>query len=182
MATGYTGPVTLDHALTGDTLLHIDGLTYAVLDPARLDFAAAQPARKTASIRVRTATAGETIVTRPDAIEEASFFATGGELIFINDLPDGREDAYLPRDASGRPNGDEVLAGAYEAAGDGHYRPVATPCPVLHQVIDRPVVMLDVWGPGQHQFLTLGASLKLESGRVTGIDRHAFALTWTVEA
>src|SRR5437773_11912736 len=45
----------------------------------------------------------------------------------------------------------------------------------LPEIITQPTSIKDAWGPGSHQFLYEGATLKCDdSGRTTGIDRDAF--------
>lgn len=48
------------------------------------------------------------------------------------------------------------------------------------KIIIIPTCIKNAWGEGSHQFLSLGATLKidLETGRVTGISKDAFDRTW----
>ena len=175
-------------ALTGETVRHSDGVDYAVIDTSRVDFEseAATFGKKTKPTLVRVAKAGEEIITSPGAVEESRTVAKGGEMIFVNRLPNGKEDAFIPRDGSGVANGQQVLDQRYELVGgdvNGEgalFRPKGAPSRLLHEVVDRPTVIKDAWGPGQHQFLDKGATLKTENGRVTGIDKAAFDETWNI--
>lgn len=180
--------MTIEAAYTGETITHSDGIAYQVLDTTRLDFSAEGVVlgKKTKPTLVRAAKAGEVVVTSPGKVEESRVTAKGGELMFINHLPGGVEDMFIPHDAAGVPNGRQVLDERYELVGgdvnaDGAYfRPSGLPNPLLHEVIDRPTVIKDAWGAGSHQFLGEGATLKSEKGRVTGIDKAAFDETWSL--
>lgn len=173
---------------TGETIKHNDGIDYAVLDVSKLNFEApeAKFGKKTKPTLIRKANSGEEIVTSPGQIEESRIIAKGGELVFINQLPDGKEDAFIPRDSSGAPNGQQILDERYELVGGdisnegAFYRPKGAPSRLLHEVITQPTVIKDAWGTGNHQFLAEGATLKIENGRVTGIDKAAFDETWSI--
>ena len=148
--------VNINSAYTGESIKHSDGIDYAE------------------------------IVTSPGKVEESRVTAKGGEYIFINQLPGGKEDAFIPRDSSGIANGAQILADKYELVGGNinaegaFYRPKGVPSKLLHEAISKPTVIKDAWGPGSHQFLAEGATLKSENGRVTGIDKAAFDETWSL--
>ncbi|MDX2073785.1 MAG: hypothetical protein SFX19_05400 [Alphaproteobacteria bacterium] len=180
--------VDINAAYTGETIQHSDGINYAVVDTSKLNFEAPEAVfgKKTKPTLVRAAKPGEEIVTSPGKVEESRIVAKGGELIFINQLPGGIEDAFIPRDGSGAPNGQQILDERYEVVGGdingegAFFRPKGTPSKLLHEVVTKPTVIKDAWGAGSHQFLGEGATLKSEKGRVTGIDKAAFDETWGI--
>lgn len=178
----------IDNSYTGQKIRHSDGVDYAVIDTSKLDFTEATLGKKTKDTLVKAAAPGEVIVTNPGTTEESHVTAKGGELIFINELPGGKKDRYIPRAPDGTPNGQNILSEAYElVSGDvnragAYYRPKGPPSQILHEAVSRPSVILEAWGPGSHQFLTKGATLKLDNGRVTGIDKNALNETWSVLA
>ncbi|MFO0389295.1 MAG: hypothetical protein ACK502_06210 [Alphaproteobacteria bacterium] len=178
----------IKQGMNAQTIKNSDGVNYTVLDTTKLDFDAPEAVfgKKTKPTLVRTAKPGEEIITSPGKVEESRITAKGGEVIFVNQLPDGREDAYIPRDANGRPNGQQILNEKYEAIGDDPngkgalFRPKGSPSKLLPAAITEPTVIKDAWGPGNNQFLDVGATLKLDNGRVTGIDKAAFDETWSI--
>jgi hypothetical protein len=175
-------------AYTGETIRHSDGIDYAVLDTTRLNFDAPDAVfgKKTKPTLIRAAKAGEEIVTSPGKVEESRTTAKGGELIFINKLPGGVEDAFIPRDATGAANGQQILDEKYELVGGdingegAYFRPKGTPSKLLHEAVTKPTVIKDAWGAGSHQFLGEGATLKQDKDRATGIDKAAFDETWSL--
>lgn len=76
---------------TGQTVRHTDGVDYAVIDTSTLDFSEAALGKKTKATLRKGGSAGEVIVTNPGTTEESRVTAKGGELIFINKLPGGKE-------------------------------------------------------------------------------------------
>lgn len=177
----------IDNAYTGETIRHNDGRVYSVLDTTKIEFEshAVVIGSKTKLTHARAAMPSEVIVTSPGSTEEARYTALGGEVVFINLLPNGVEDAYVPRDAEGNANGQAILEQRYtHVAGDltsgATYRPNAVPSRLLHEVVDRPTVIKDAWGVGAHQFLDKGATLKADGNRATGIDKAAFDETWSI--
>lgn len=174
-------------AYTKETLHHPNGQSYAVINTKALDFTGPDAGfgRKTRPIKVKIAKPGEMIYTQPDGHDETpAYVATGGECIFINDTPDGAVDTFVPRDAAGTPIGFAILEAGYtliggDIHGDGaFYRPVMKQVPILHEAIDRPSVIKNAYGEGQHAFLNEGATLKLDNGNVSGIAKAAFDFTW----
>jgi hypothetical protein len=173
---------------TPETILHTDGIAYAVLDCAKLDFSGRDVkfGKKTKPTLVRIAKKGEVIITQPGTVEESRIEATGGELVFTNYLPGDVEDVFIPRDAHGNPNGREILSERYRMIGGnilgegGLFQPRNAPFKLLHEAITEPTCIKDAWGPGNHQFLGKGATLKLDGTRVTGIDKAAFDETWSI--
>ncbi len=180
--------VDINAAYTGETIKHSDGIDYAVIDTSKLNFEAPEAVfgKKTKPTLIRIAKVGEEVVTSPGKVEESRITAKGGEYIFINQLPGGKEDAFIPRDGAGVANGEQVLAEKYELVGGdvngegAFFRPKGTPSKLLHEIITKPTVVKDAWGAGSHQFLGEGATLKSEKGRVTGIDKAAFDETWSI--
>lgn len=180
--------VDISSAYTGETIKHSDGVDYAVIDTTRLNFDAPEAVfgKKTKPTLVRVAKAGEEIVTSPGKVEESRITAKGGELIFINKLPGGVEDAFIPRDVSGAANGQQIVDEKYELVGGdingegAFFRPKGTPSKLLHEAVTKPTVIKNAWGAGRHQFLGEGATLKQDKGRATGIDKAAFDETWSI--
>jgi len=177
----------ITHCYSGETIHHTDGIDYAIIDTGKLDFSKAQFGKKTKPTLVRLAKAGETIVTSPGKAEEIRYSALGGEVVFVNQLPGGVEDSFVPRTPSGQPNGQEVLDKKYELVGGdlcgegAFFRPKGAPLRILHEVVVRPTVIIDAYGSGNHQFLGEGATLKKEGEkRPSGIDKAAFDETWSI--
>jgi hypothetical protein len=178
----------ISYAYTGEVIHHPSGQPFAVLDTARLNFDTPEIlfGKKITPTKVRVAQPQEEIVTTLGTIEESRTVAAGGELVFINLLPDGTENAYIPRDANGTPNGAALLEKNYtliggDIQGEGaFYRPISAPCKLMHEVIATPTVIAHAWGEGQHQFLEAGATLKYENGRISAIHKHAFDATWSL--
>lgn len=173
-------------AYTGEKILHSDQKAYDVLDTTQIDFknCTIKLAQKTGNILVRIAIKRETINTIPYSIVESHYTAKGGELIFINSQFN-EMDAYVPRDIHGNPNGKQLLHENYKLI-DGNlssgaiYCPIAKPIKILHEYITQPTCIKNVWGVGNHQFLQEGATLKIESNPITGIDKIAFKETWKI--
>jgi hypothetical protein len=179
--------VSIDAAYTGQFVRNSDGQDYEVIDPAKVTFNGPEAGfgKKTKPTLARIARAGEEVVTNPGSIEESRVTAAGGEAIFINELPGGKRDEYIPRN-NGIANGQQILNERYELIGGdinaegAYFRPKGAPVQILHEAVIKPTVILDAWGKEQHQFLTNGATLKLQDGRITGIDKAAFDDTWSV--
>ena len=178
--------INIQAAYTGELEKHTDGVDYAVLDTTKLDFNAPEATfgKKTKPTLVRVAKPGEEIVTKPGKVEESRTVATGGEIIFINELPGGVIDAFIPRDTSGVSNGAQTLEDKYELVGGdingegAYFRPKGNPSKLLHEAIEKPTCIKDAWGPGNHQFLGSGATLKQDGAKATGIDKSSFDETW----
>ena len=173
---------------TGETIVNAaDGVSYAVIDISSLDFESTEAkwGKKTKPTEVRSANQGEEIITIISGVEESRYVCNGDEVIFINRLPDGTIDAFVPRDENNVPNGYQILCEKYELVGGkleegAFYRPIAAPSKLLHEIILLPSVLKNAWGEGNHAFLDKGATLKLDSGRVTGIAKAAFDETWSL--
>lgn len=179
--TASKGNSNLNAAYTGATIQHTDGKNYAVLDTTKLNFDSPDAAygKKTKPTEVRIAKPGELVVTIINGVEESRVTAKDGEPIFINTLPDGKKDTFIP------PDGKKVLAEKYELvsgdpAREATYRPKSAPSKILLEAVQKPTVIKDAWGPGQHQFLDAGATLKQDGAKATGIAKAAFNETWSV--
>lgn len=176
-----------DQAFTGETIRHTDGRDYAVIDPSHLDFHGPDAVwgKKVAPTLVRVAKPGETIINRPGQADEmAPYIALGGEIVLTNILAHGQSDSYIVRHNDGTPAGMDELERRYAyIGGDIHgegafYHPTMKAVPLLHQAVDRPICLRDQYGQGRHAFYDEGDTLKLENGKVHGIDQSAFIQTW----
>ncbi len=167
---------------TNEVITSPDNIACDVLEVTGVDFRAAERGRKKTETTVRKAEPGEEIVTRNNGIVESVYVTVGGEAIFINN-PD---DVYVP----GNPDGSrwqfsELEQKGYEIISRVDSETVtvksAQTFPILPEIITQPTCIKDAWGPGQHQFIFKGATLKLnDNGSVTGIDKNAFDTTWEV--
>jgi hypothetical protein len=171
---------------TGETLANPEGKVCPVIDPSRIDFSNAVLGRKRTETLVRRAQGGEEIVTRNSAGKiETTYTTKPGDAIFVN-LHD-EKDTYCP----GNPDNtrwqfDDLLKKGYEitagsmANGTVKVKSTAT-SKILPEAVTEDVCIKDAWGPGKHQFLYKGATLKLnDGGHVTGIDKSAFDATWEI--
>ncbi|MFZ4540530.1 MAG: hypothetical protein ACOYNL_01815 [Rickettsiales bacterium] len=176
----------IENAYTGEMMTHSDGINYAVLDTTKLDFSNSAYGKKTKATLIKIAKPGEEIIANPGKVEESRVTAKGGEYIFINQLPNGQVDAYMPREADGTPNGKKTIEEKYELVGGdlnaegAFFRPKGLPSKILYEAITKPTVIKDAWGLGSHQFLGEGSTLKADNGRATGIDKTAFDTTWSL--
>ncbi len=171
---------------SGETLANPEGKICPVLDTTRVDFSTAVLGLKKTETLVRRAKGGEVIITRNKAGKiETRYTAKPGDAIFVN-LHD-EKDTYCP----GNPDNtrwqfDDFLTNGYEiTAGSLAYGTVKVRSTVISKIlpeaVSEDVCIKDAWGPGEHQYLYKGATLKLsESGRVIGIDKSAFDDTWEV--
>ncbi len=136
-------------------------------------------ARKATLTKVYIASEGQKIETIVGGNVETTFIAEGDEIIFENNP----QDVFVPRDKSGKPNGREILKQSYDWVKGGvrdsiaFYRPNKVE-DVAHEVVTQNTVIFDAYGEGQHQYLTIGATLKIKGDRVTGINKEAFDNTW----
>lgn len=171
---------------TGETIKNPEGKPCPVLDTYRVDFSQAKLGRKITETLVRRSAGGEIIETRNSAGQlETSYTTKAGDAVFVN-LHDAK-DIFCP----GNPDGtrwqfDEFLKRGYEvtsgsmAAGEVRVRSTAT-SKILPEAVTEDLCIADAWGPGKHQYLYKGATLKLNpDGHVTGIDKSAFDATWEV--
>ena len=173
---------------TPETVSSPDGIACRVLDTQSVDFSGAVSGRKATETLVRRAEGGETLETKNAEGKVESVYTTQkGDAIFINlHNPD---DMYVP----GNPDGSrwqfkDLTSKGYEITGDDHERggvrvKSTSMSKLLHESVTEPTCIKDAWGPGQHQFLFEGATLKLnDNGSVTGIDKSAFDATWEIAA
>lgn len=171
---------------TGETLANPEGKVCPVLDPSRVDFSNAVLGRKKTETLVRRAKGGELIETRnKEGQVETTYTTKPGDAIFVN-LHD-EKDTYCPGNADNTrwqfddflTKGYEVTAGSIEG---GAVKVKSTAAAkILPEAVAEDLCVKDAWGPGQHQFLYKGATLKLGgNGVVTGIDKSAFDATWEV--
>jgi hypothetical protein len=182
-----------------------DGESYTVLDMKRL-----YDAREQFVNQFSWAQRSEPVyVWRPkagDAITEsgrAAMTAKGGETVFLKKLdahgknlkiyiPSGSdgplnasaldekynpEIPYEPREV----NGDPILKALPEGATVTVRPPKRLPVPILHEVIDRPTVVLNARGQGKHQYMQLGDSLKFEDGECLPLPKAELATAWNVQ-
>lgn len=168
-----------------ETITSPDGIACAVLDVTRVDFSAAALGRKTALTLVRCAVGGEHIETKnSEGKIESVYTAQAGDAIFIN--LHNIDDMYVPGNGDGtRWQFRELTSKGYDLVGEdningGTLIKSNKTAELLHEVIRKPTCIKDAWGAGQHVFLYKGATLKLENGRVTGIDKEAFDNTWEI--
>ena len=171
---------------TGETLANPEGKVCPVLDPSRVDFSKAVLGRKKTETLVRRAKGGELIETRnKEGQVETTYTTKPGDAIFVN-LHD-EKDVYCPGNADNtRWQFDDFLSKGYEvsagsiAGGAVKVKSTAS-AKILPEAVTQDVCVKDAWGPGQHQFLYKGATLKQgNNGVVTGIDKSAFDATWEV--
>jgi hypothetical protein len=161
-----------------------EGTACQVLDTKAVDFSAAKLGRKTAETLIRRAKGGEELITRnKDGQIENTYVAKAGDAIFIN--LHNADDRYVPADRDGTRWQFSQLAekGYIVTSGDPATGEVRVKngqsFRVLSEAVEQPTCIRDAWGPGQHQFLFPGATLKLnDNGSVTGIDKSAFDATW----
>jgi hypothetical protein len=171
---------------TGETLANPEGKVCPVLDVSRVDFTGAGLGRKKTETLVRRAKGGEVIETRNSAGQiETTYTTKAGDAIFVN-MHD-EKDTYCP----GNPDNtrwqfDDFLGKGYEitagsiAGGAVKVKSTVT-SKILHEAVTEDVCIKDAWGPGKHQYLYKGATLKLSvAGQVIGIDKSAFDGTWEV--
>lgn len=171
---------------TGETLANPEGKICPILDCSRVDFSKAQLGRKKTETLVRRAKGGEVIETRNSTGKiETTYTTKAGDAIFVN-LHD-EKDTYCP----GNPDNtrwqfDDFLAKGYEitagslAGGAVKVKSTVT-SRILPEAVTEDLCIKDAWGPGKHQYLYKGATLKLsEAGQVIGIDKSAFDATWEV--
>lgn len=171
---------------TGDTLKNPEGKDVPVLDRAKVDFSNAPLGRKKTETIVKRAQGGELIETKNTSGQvENTYTAKAGDAIFVN-IHDAK-DVYVPGNADNtRWQFDAFLDKGYEVSGgslaSGEVRVKSTTTArILPEAVEEDVAVRDAWGPGQHQFLYKGATLKQGgNGVVTGIDKSAFDETWEV--
>jgi hypothetical protein len=169
-------------AYTNERIVSPDGMSCAVLDTSKVDYSSAVLGRKSAQTLVRRAAGGEQIETKNDRGQTESVYVTKpGDAIFVN----GPSDVYVPADKDGtRWAFSELERRGYETVGHGATADEVIvkntkAFKILPEVITEPTCIKDAWGPGSHQFLYEGATLKSDdAGRTTGIDRDAFNRTW----
>lgn len=168
-----------------ETIVNPAGVACRVLDTVSLNFDGAVDARKSAPTLVRCAQGGERIETKNSAGEiESVYVATQGDAIFVN--LHNTDDMYVPGNSDGsRWKFQDLAAKGYEVTGEDQEKggvliKSVNTARVLHEIIKEPTCIKDAWGAGQHQFLFPGASLKVDQGRVTGIDKEAFDATWEI--
>jgi len=173
-----------------ETLNDPNGKPHAVLDVAQINYAD----ELTAAYGVKTAPTfafrgkkGQKIITMVGDNTETSFVCQGGEVVFVNRLPSGQMDIYVPRDKDGKPTGEQILQNDYKKISGGLdepegalFQPAAAPSPLLWEAIKKPTAIRDAYGPGNHVFLGIGATLKIAGSTVSGINKAAFDATWAV--
>ena len=171
---------------TGEIITNPEGNVVPVLDRFKLDFSQAPLGRKKTETIVKRAQGGELIETRnKDGQVETTYTAKAGDAIFVN-IHDAK-DVYVP----GNPDHtrwqfDDFLSKGYEVSGgsleSGEVRVKSTTTArILPEAVQEDIAIKDAWGPGQHQYLYKGATLKAgTNGLVTGIDKSAFDATWEV--
>lgn len=162
-----------------------DGIAYAVIDFSRTSIdtlaKAAVWGKKTALTYVRQAKAGEIVTTYArdgKTVERRTEPLQGGEAVFINLFANSTAQEYVPT-ANGQPNGWAILSDStrYRHVERNAYAPVAKPSFILPRIIATPTVILNTWGPNDHQYLATGSTLKLNdlgTGNITGIDPAGF--------
>jgi len=181
--------VDINSLYTGE-IIQEAGKDYEVLDTSREKISFdnnpnVKFGKKTTPTQVRIAKPGEIIVTSQGKENESTYTATGGEIVFINQLAGGVKDEFVPRDNNGKSNGDDILAEKYDLIGGDRnsaegavYIPKGAAVKILHEAVTKPACIKDAWGLGQHQFLETGATLRENGARATGINKTAFDQTW----
>lgn len=163
--------------------INFNGIDFLVLDTNNLSFSNAFVGIKSKTTKVKCAKGGEKIETlNKDGKVESVTIAEKGDAIFCN----SETDIYIPRNNDGTAwKFEEITSCGYDIVGKGEDYIIIksnNKALLLVGVIDNPTCIENAWGEGQHQFLYKGATLKkdLTSGKVTGIDKHAFETTWEI--
>lgn len=173
---------------TAETLQDPQGNLSRVLDTKMVDFTSAVMGRKKAETLARNALGGEQIVTRNKAGEiESTYVAQPGDAIFVN--LHNTNDIYVPGKSDGsRLQFNNLAKEGYETVradveNNGVRIKSNVFSPLLVEAVTAPTCIKDAWGPGSHQFLFVGATLKQNTdGAVTGIDKTAFDATWEISS
>ena len=179
---------------TNESITSPNGIDCFVLDTKSIDFSSAPLGQKTKDTLVIRAKAGEMIDTiNSDGNVESTYITEEGDAVFYNN----EKDRYVPVCDDGRRlKFNEIEGHNYRVTGFPSFMEIhdATKRPygvfvvntdkyrVLPEIIVLPTCLKDAFGPGQHQFLFEGATLKQDpqTGLVTGIEKKAFDETWEV--
>ena len=173
---------------TDEKIISPDGIECQVLDTVNTDFTDTPIGRKGVETIVLKAKGNETINTiNALGLIESTYITKPGEAIFYNN----EKDIYVPRDGNGNSRMfDNLEKYDFEVTtepftfGDNIAVKVKSTkkAYLLQEIIEIPTCIKDAWGPGAHQFLFQGATLKkdVSSGKVTGIEKEAFDKTWEI--
>lgn len=162
-----------------------DGKHFSVLNvnESGYDFKYAKLGIKSKITKVLLAKGGEKITTTNSKGEvETTVVAEKGDAIFYNN----EHDKYIPADSNGNHwKFAEIENHGYSIveSGDGFVNIKSNNKGfLLVGAVDKPCVIENAFGEGQHQFLYPGATLKMDvnTGKITGIDKEAFENTWEV--
>lgn len=173
---------------TNEFILNEDGIKCRVLDVSNIDFSQSLVGRKIKETLVLKANGNERIKTiNSDGLIESTYITSFGDAIFVNN----EKDIYVPKDFFGSAwKFDSIEDYGYEITSDVFLHNGSSAVKVksikqskvLPYSIVIPTCIKDAFGPGMHQFLFKGATLKkdIETGRVKGIDQVVFDNTWEV--
>lgn len=163
--------------------INFNGIDFLVLDTNKVSFNNASVGIKSKTTKVKCAKGGEKIETlNNEGKVESVTVAEKGDAIFCN----SETDIYIPRNSDGSAwKFNEITSYGYDIVARENDCIIIrsnNKALLLVGVIDKPTCIENAWREGQHQFLYEGATLKkdLNSGKVTGIDKHAFETTWAV--
>lgn len=171
--------------VTNEFILDPHGVSCTVLDTDRIDFSTSVSGRKKATTRVLLAEGGEGTGQKFDDVKETfDYVAEKGDAIFVN----SPTDRYVPPSIDGgrlkfvdlEKNGYKIDSG-----GENEVQVKSPSAQLLVGVVDARVCIKGAWGatdnPANHQFLSVGATLKKGAdGKVTGIDKEGFE-KWEVD-
>jgi hypothetical protein len=188
----------------GSETHHHEGVDYAVLDAKKL-----YADHEHFSDQFSTAVRCEPVfVWRPKAGDVIKLSngskveASGNETVFIKKLdPSGTQlKIYIPSGTGGalpeatldekyqpelayfprNPEADPVLHVLPAAATVTRRAPKPTPVPILHEVIEKPTVILNARGTKNHQYMVAGDSLKFEDGDCLPLPKAELDTAWQV--
>jgi len=149
-----------------ETLNDPNGKPHAVLDVSKIDYATEPTATygmKTAPTFAFRGRKGQKVDTSQGGNLETSYTCDGGEVVFVNRLPSGQMDVYVPRDRDGNPTGEQILqrdykliSGKLDDPKGALFQPSAAPSQILLEAIKQATVIPNAYGAGNHQFLGSG--------------------------
>ena len=163
-------------------IITFDNINFKVLDVENINFSQAKVGVKKQLTKVVCAKGGEKIVTKNNKAEiENITIAQTGDAIFCNN----KNDKYIPSTNGKTWKFDSLQSYGYEIVKtlkNCVYVKSTNKALLLVEIINQPSCIQNAFGNNKHQFLYKGATLKkdIKTGKVTGIDKHAFDTTWEV--